>query len=293
MNNYLLPKDDGLPARPSGQWAAEKLYYVKTYVDIFETSMRNKPWRSRNFIDLFAGPGKCRVEDSCEYFLGSPLLALTTEHPFTDYFFVDSNSENIDALKKRCAATEASSKIHYIVGDSNIQVNQIVEHINRVDKAYINGLWPSLNLAFLDPEGLELEWKTVEALAKVNKMDLIIHYSQYGLTRNLDQCCTVEDETVIDRFFGDSEWRRIFGSWRAKSNRKGMHRELIDYYKSKLQKLGYQEIRNENETGIEPLMRSSKQAPLYRLLFVSKHPLGHNFWKSVTRKNLYGQKRLF
>jgi three-Cys-motif partner protein len=293
MNNYLLPENDDLPARPSGQWAAEKLYYVKTYVDIFEISMRDKPWRRRNYIDLFAGPGKCVVEETGEHFLGSPLLALTTEHPFTDYFFVDLRSENITALEKRCAATGTPSKIHYIVGDSNNQVNQIVEYINQIDKFYIKGLWPSLNLAFLDPEGLELEWKTVEALTKVNKMDLIIHYSQHGLSRNLDLCYTVEGETIIDRFFGDRAWWQIFEPWRAKSNRKGMHRELIDYYKSKLQNLGYQEIRNEDETGIEPLMRTSKQAPLYRLLFASKHPLGHNFWKSVTRKDLYGQKRLF
>ena len=293
MNNYLLPENDGLPTRPSGQWAAEKLYYVKTYVDIFETSMHSKQWRSRNYIDLFAGPGKCVVEESGEHFLGSPLLALTTEYPFTDYFFVDLSSENIAALEKRCAAAEISGKVHYTVGDSNDQVNLIVEDINRLDKSYIEGSWSSLNLAFLDPDGLELEWKTVETLAKVNRMDLIIHYSQHGLARNLDQCYTVENETIIDRFFGDWEWRRIFERWRVKSNRKGMHRELIDYYKSKLKTLGYQEIRNEDETGIEPLMCSSKQAPLYRLLFASKHPLGHNFWKSVTRKNLHGQKRLF
>ena len=125
-------------------------------------------------------------------------------------------------------------------------------------------------------------------------MDLIIHYSQNGLTRNLKNCYDFQEETVIDRFFGDRKWRKIYQQWRYKDSLFGMHRELIDYYKANLQALGYVEVLRDDETGAEPLIRNSKRkAPLYRLLFASKHPLGHNFWQAVTRKDVYGQKRLF
>lgn len=103
MEKYLLPANDGLIARTSGIWAKDKLFYLKKYIDTFETSMRAKPWRRRIYIDLFSGPGKCVVEGSREYFLGSPLLSLTTQYPFTDYYFVDENQENIDALGARWA----------------------------------------------------------------------------------------------------------------------------------------------------------------------------------------------
>jgi three-Cys-motif partner protein len=294
MDVYFQPQDDGLPARSSGQWVTEKLFYLKRYIDMFETSMWDKPWRRRNYIDLFAGPGKCVIDETGEIHLGSPLLALTTEHPFTDYFFVDLNSQNIQTLKQRCDSSSISARIHYSVGDSNLRISDIVDYINGIDHQFIKGQWQSLNLAFLDPEGLELEWNTVATLASVGKMDLIIHYSQNGLTRNLEQCYQAQEETVIDRFFGDMDWRKIYEPWRHKGNRFGLHRELIDYYKSKLQALGYVEVLRDDETGAEPLIRNSKRkAPLYRLLFASKHPLGHNFWKSVTRRNVHGQKRLF
>jgi len=39
---YLRPEDDGLPMRPSGSWVAEKLDYLRRYVDMFTTSMRSK-----------------------------------------------------------------------------------------------------------------------------------------------------------------------------------------------------------------------------------------------------------
>jgi hypothetical protein len=75
MGTYLQPQDDGLPTRESGSWVVEKLDYLKRYIDVFETSMRDKLWRRRHYIDLFAGPGKCSVPKGAVY-LGSPLLAL-------------------------------------------------------------------------------------------------------------------------------------------------------------------------------------------------------------------------
>lgn len=291
MEKYLLPEDDGLPARPFGKWVAEKLYYLQGYIYRFETSMRERPWRRRNYIDLFAGSGKCHVTETGDFHLGSPLLALTTEHPFTNYFFADSDPENINVLQKRCSASPLSANIQYFVGDSNIKVQEIVNMIASIDQQSIPGQWSSLNLAFLDPDGLELEWKTVASLAQVNKMDLIIHYSQYTLNRNLDQCYNSNKETAIDRFFGDQKWRELYQQ--SKTNPAKIHRQLIDHYKAKLQALGYVDVRDV-ETGVEPLIRNTKKnVPLYRLLFASKHKLGHDFWKSVTRKDVYGQQRLF
>ncbi len=145
MEKYLLPEDDGLPARPFGKWVAEKLYYLKRYIYMFETSMRERPWRGRNYIDLFAGSGKCYVAETGEFHLGSPLLALTTEHPFTNYFFADSDSDNITILRKRCSASPLSANVQYFVGDSNIKVQEIVNKIASIDQ-FIPGQWSSLNL---------------------------------------------------------------------------------------------------------------------------------------------------
>jgi three-Cys-motif partner protein len=85
MDKYLLPEDDGLPTRVFGTWTTEKLDYVSRYIYMFETSMKGKPWRQRSYIDLYAGTGKYRAEENGEVLLGSALLALTTEYPFTYY----------------------------------------------------------------------------------------------------------------------------------------------------------------------------------------------------------------
>jgi len=102
--DYLQAVPDGLYTLPAGAWAAEKLDYLSRYIDIFETSMRKK-WSQRNYIDLFAGPGKNVVKDTTEVFLGSPLLALTTRFPFTGYYFSNNDPIQIEALKQRCSAS--------------------------------------------------------------------------------------------------------------------------------------------------------------------------------------------
>lgn len=292
MQAYLEPQDDGLLMRKSGAWVAEKLDYLARYISMFEISMHNKPWRMRNYIDLFAGPGKCFVPKTRTIFLGSPLLSITTQYPFTDYFFADLAPNRIAALRQRCSAASVHDRIHYFVGDSNRIVEAIVGQILAVDSQRIPSRWSSLNLAFLDPDGLELEWATVATLTRPYAMDLIIHYPQGGLNRCMVQAFKSDEQTTVDLFFGGPEWRKIYESCRSK--RMGfIHRQLMDHYKEKLQALGYKEVLRDDEVSDEPLIRNiQRKAPLYRLLFASKHPLGHEFWQKVTRRDVYGQAHL-
>ena len=290
MDKCLLPKDDGLPARTFGKWTTVKLDYLQRYIDLFETSMRGKAWCARCYIDLFSGTGKYQVENQGDFQLGSALLAVTTKHPFTNYFFMDKSQKNIDILSKRCEAATNINKRFY-VGDANIRVDEVVKEIKTINRNRSKDQWTSLNLAFLDPDGLELEWKTVETLASVTKMDLIIFYSQVGLTRNFDNCINSETDTVIDKFFGDREWRKIYRA-SVLGETLGIHRKLIDYYKHKLTTLKYVDVKD-IEDGNEPLMKNSKEAPLYRLIFASKHKRGHDFWNKVIKKDKFGQSKMF
>lgn len=287
--NYLEPRPDGLPMRASGSWASEKLDYLERYVNVFVTSMHSKPWRGIHYIDLFAGPGKCSSKTG-EVYLGSPVIALRAAPPFTRCFFADLDESNITALKQRCSASSGPSNIQYYTGDSNIAVNEIAKRIWTIDRTFIAGQWSSLNLAFLDPAGLDLHWDTVATLARLNRMDMIIHYPLMGLARYMPKASKTTDSNKVDRFFGNQEWRAIYKKWQG--HRK-LHSQLIDHYKERLYGLGYQEVLRGDETGYEPLMRNLKRrAPLYRLLFASKHPLGHDFWHKVTQRNVYGQGRL-
>src|SRR5205823_12097556 len=95
---------DGLLARVSGDWAIDKLYYVQRYMSIFNSGMKNL-WRSRVYVDLLAGPGRCILRESPEEFDGSPLLALKCKPHFSDMVFVESDERLVSALRARVLAT--------------------------------------------------------------------------------------------------------------------------------------------------------------------------------------------
>ncbi|MFW6126215.1 MAG: hypothetical protein ACOC58_03835 [Chloroflexota bacterium] len=64
----------------AGAWAKDKLYYIERYCHIFNTGMKER-WSTGSYIDLFAEPGKCVVEETGEEFDGSPLVSLTCSPP--------------------------------------------------------------------------------------------------------------------------------------------------------------------------------------------------------------------
>src|SRR2546426_2857360 len=91
-----LPASDGLLARKSGQWAKRKHHYLRNYCGITTKSMRKK-WRLV-YLDVMAGPGRCKIKETGEEFPGSPLIAL--EHDFEKFIFIEESAQLVAALKE-------------------------------------------------------------------------------------------------------------------------------------------------------------------------------------------------
>lgn len=189
--------DDGLPMREGGSWTYAKLHYLNEYLCRFIVSMHKKNWRAIHYIDLFAGSGRNRL-DSGKVIHGSPVLALLQPRRFDRYFFGDSDQDTLAILQQRCRVFhEQTDAIEYLPGDANEIVNKVCQYIHQLDRKYIPKVGQSLNLAFLDPEGLELHWDAVAELADY-RTDMIIYYPQMGISRNAE----IAPE-AIDLFFGD------------------------------------------------------------------------------------------
>src|ERR1700722_15527090 len=106
---------DGLACPEVGRWAEEKHGLVSFYAKLFSTAMKDK-WDERVYIELYAGSGYCKVRDTSRTLAGSPIQALTLEHPFDKYIFCEKNSKNLDDLKVRVEKTAPLAKVAYILG---------------------------------------------------------------------------------------------------------------------------------------------------------------------------------
>lgn len=275
---YLRDKADDLPTRDSQDYAKDKLTILRGYMARFTTAMKDKPWRALNYIDLQAGPGKNEFSPSGQIQLGSPLLALTTRFPFSNLFLVELGTSEYEALETRVGASDRGDKAKLYNEDCNVAVNRIVSEISQIDGEYISGQWPSLNLAFLDPEGLELQWQTVAKLAGLSRMDLIINFSTSGITRNARQAVDNEDYTTVDRFFGSREWRPVYERNRGRDS-SIVRRELIDFYLGRLNDMGYVENKRQ-----EKVFRNMRNVQIYTMIFASKNDLGIKFWNGAVQE---------
>ena len=277
-SKFLLPEDDGLPMRESSEYVSEKLRAVSTYLKMATTAVRNTNWRERFYIDLQSGPGKNVIRSTGEVLMGSPLLALTTNPGFTRLRLNELYDEPYQALAKRVSVSDTADQIKIYQKDLNVAVEDICQEIEAIDNPFIKDVMPSFNIAFLDPEGLELEWSTVERLAGMKRMDLIINFSTSGIKRSEAK----DYLNAVDKFFGTRNWKSVFDS--ASNNLSAQRRALIDYYLERLKEHGYH-IKSYDYHKRDIQIRNSKNTEIYSLIFASKHPLGDKLWREVVRRS--------
>jgi len=258
---------DGLIIRCVGVWSEAKHYYLKRYLGTFTKAMRKK-WKNICFIDLFAGPGKCRVRNTGQEIEGSPLIALNIRYPFSKYFFVDLSEEAIEGLTLRLQNHQHYNAVTIKQGDANEQVQCIINNIPE----------KSLSIAFIDPTGLHFKFPSLKKLT-TRRIDLIYTFpTGMALSRNIAKFLK-STHCVLDDVIGDKEWRQY-----------KTERGIIKYFKGRLQSLGYVAVKSGDEI---PIRSADKKLPLYSLLFASKHKLGHKFWNEIGKINHRGQRRLF
>jgi hypothetical protein len=97
---------DGLPIRDSGPWVDTKHRLLAYYADMFATGMKFK-WKSRVYLELFSGPGKCVIRDTGKEELGSPLQVIG--HEFTKFIFTEMSVSAAEALAERLEPFENAS----------------------------------------------------------------------------------------------------------------------------------------------------------------------------------------
>ncbi len=259
---------DGLPSRCVGDWNEDKHHYLSRYADIFSKGMKNK-WPNLVYIDLFAGPGRCRVRPNQTFSDGSPLLAL--QLGFTHYFFVDMSKHCVEALDARVTSYRPEKNISIRQGDANMEVEQVVEDVKALGPR-------SLVFAFIDPPGIEIHWETIRKLSEVVNDFLILVPTGMNLKRQqpYQEEKPKDQKTEFDIYFGTPDWR-------GKTVR-----QLLNLYTERLRNLGYSFVGDSQK-----IKYWQKNVSLYDLVFASKNPKGAEFWKKITAIQHSGQRTLF
>jgi three-Cys-motif partner protein len=164
-----------------GEWTTRKLEVLAKYLRGYTTALKNTPFH-KLYIDAFAGTGyrdarRYNEEDSPQNTLfpdmaepepqsfldGSVRLALQTEPRFDQYIFIERSSArcaHLESLKSEFSGLAKKMDIHQ--GDANTKIQDLCAKDWQSTRAVL----------FLDPYGMQVEWRTIEAIAQTKAIDL-------------------------------------------------------------------------------------------------------------------------
>jgi three-Cys-motif partner protein len=267
----VVTASDGGLALLTGQWSVDKHDYIHRLSGIFSTGMKNTS-RYRCYIDLFAGPGRCVIEDTKTELPGSPLQAIDIRDRFTHYFFNDISPASIEALRSRVASLNAPPVPVYFTDDCNDVVPRLRQALPPANE--------SLELAIIDAWGWEMSFDALALLTKGRRMDIVVTFPIGFIKRNWRR-----ELERLDKFLGGDGYKEaFFGAMEHDSGEAS--RILLDYYEGRLKEIGYKYPND------EVWIPNTKQVKLYHLVFASKHPRGNDFWAKITKRSPKGQYKL-
>lgn len=203
-----------------GDWTAEKLERVRKYLVAYATIMSRQRFRFA-YIDAFAGTGyrtKLRAGRSIqivipelsekeprEFLDGSARIALQVRPRFNRYIFIERDPKRFAELKKLTLEfPELAEDIILVQAEANVYLQDLCLRRDwRMRRAVL----------FLDPYGMQVSWKTIEAVAATKAIDLWILFPLgMGVSRMLTRSGKISEawRRKLDNIFGDKGWYDAF-----------------------------------------------------------------------------------
>jgi three-Cys-motif partner protein len=186
-----------------GEWSIIKLLANLRFIDVYTKIIGARKQRTffqhMYYIDLLSGSGLCRIGKKGDIIAGSALIACKQcYHPFDRYFFVEQDPSKASALKERVETVTPNFSLYNC--DCNSCIGDIMSKIN--DRSHY--------LAYVDCEGLDVSWSTMQSLFAKNG-DILFNFQTQNILRNAikaqNKALGWESTTeTLNWFFGDTRW---------------------------------------------------------------------------------------
>jgi three-Cys-motif partner protein len=278
--------EEGQAHRFGGDWTATKLAILKRYLEGYTKALRNQPF-TKAYIDAFAGSGYRTLgqagsneellfpdlaEEAPQKLLeGSASLALRTEPRFDRYIFIERDPgrcAQLESLQEDFPQLAADIRIKQ--GDANEVIRKLCKKDWRSHRAVL----------FLDPYGMQVEWSTIESVAKTRAVDLRLLFPLgIGVNRLLPRSGEIPAgwRNRLNLFLGTDDWEREFYQRETTTNLFG--EETTTIVKAGMETIGKYFVNRLRTVfpGVAPkpkVLTNSANCPLYLFCFAVGNPRG-------------------
>ena len=203
------------------------------------------------------------------FLAGSARKALEVKPPFKEYVFIEEKKNSYDELKK---LTEEFP--NHNIECRNANANEYLTDLCREREWRTNRA-----LVFLDPWGMQVEWKTIEAIAATKAIDLWLLFPiGMGVNRLLknDGEIAPSERRKLDLVFGEADW---FDKFYQLARQRSLFKEedeleKIDDILAEIEQYFLKRLESAFATVAKnPLpLRNSKNSLMYLLCFAAGNP---------------------
>ncbi len=258
--NPQVDSEDGFTYN---KWTLLKLMFLQLYTPLYTKILKHR-YAEINYIDLFAGSGVNRFEDTDIILAGSPIIALSfAAHPFSNAYMVDTSSAKLALLERRVELLKELSaqrvhrdyifsditgtEIHLFGEDANKAVHRIYDAIEeRHDELLETRGQGCHNLVFIDPFGFEFQRASLERILRSQvRSDILILFNSYGAGLAAYNAIHRTRSRELDKMLGEN-WIRYVESLAKRRgkrledlSRTELSRMLLSYYTAIFERHSY------------------------------------------------------
>jgi len=192
-NNLTTASNVYSPARA---WTPLKLILLMYYVDVY-TRIIPRYFDNMFYLDLLAGAGIDEIKETGDKVAGSPIVVATfSRSPFRKLFLMEMDDDRASALELRMSHILAGDKFEVLKGDANVRVDDVLDHLRNKGSHY---------LAFVDCQGLDIWWDTMEKLLRLRGDIVFVHQ-----TAEINRVCgrakqSQADAECLSKFYGTAQ----------------------------------------------------------------------------------------
>jgi three-Cys-motif partner protein len=204
----VVEGDDERPHTFGAVHTALKLRMLEKYLPAYTTALTGR--FNLHYIDAFAGTGACyiRVGESRLLVPGSASIAIACAPPFQHLLFIEKAARKVAALN-RLKERFPQRNVRVVRDDANVALPSYISQLDtKNDRA----------IAFLDPFGMHVQWRTLEDIARSEIVDVWYLFPLFGLYRQATRDAAAIDadkEASLTRTLGTDAWRAAFYAPRA------------------------------------------------------------------------------
>ncbi len=231
-----------------GDWTEEKIEILVEYAQAYLKVMNKRSYWKLLYFDGFAGSGFIEKNNELDSksIIGAAkrIIELNKPRSFDEYYFVEKDYDNYISLKKNTRDTYPNKTIYTVESDCNEKLLGLAGFLKKEGENH-------KVLAYIDPCGMQLEWKSIEKLKGLSVDLWVLVPTGLGVNRllkkngeisnawleKLEKFLGLDRNNILNHFYQEEKQLTLFGEETKVTKKEKAIEQSAILYKNRLSEI--------------------------------------------------------